>query len=111
MAKLLLSLPESHRSEIYIQNLIMSFKPGATQPVPSADAKEDMGKKLVEPLSERELEILTCLAEGLSNREIGQRLSISLPTVKTHTRNIYSKLGVNNRTRAVAQARTWGLLS
>ncbi len=110
MAKLLLGLPESHRSEPYIQKLISAYTVNEMQPALSADAKDGLGEKLVEALSERELEILACLAEGLTNREIGQRLSISLPTVKTHTRNIYGKLHVNNRTRAVAQARAWGLL-
>jgi LuxR family maltose regulon positive regulatory protein len=65
---------------------------------------------LVEPLTERELEVLQLLAEGLSNREIGQRLYISLPTVKSHTRNIYGKLGVHSREQAVVQARALGIL-
>ena len=65
---------------------------------------------LVEPLSERELEILQLIAEGLSNREIGQRLFLSLPTVKWHSSNIYGKLGVKNRTTAVAKARELDIL-
>ncbi len=66
---------------------------------------------LVEPLSERELEVLHLIAEGLTNRDIGERLYLSLNTVKVHTRNIYGKLGVNNRTQAVANARDLGLLA
>ena len=66
---------------------------------------------LVEPLTDREMEVLLCLAGGLSNAEIAQRLFISLPTVKSHTRNIYGKLGVHNRREAVAQARTLGILA
>ena len=65
---------------------------------------------LVEPLSERELEVLTLIAEGLSNREIAGRLLISLSTVKGHTANIYGKLGVHSRTQAAARARNLGLL-
>lgn len=65
---------------------------------------------LVEPLSERELEVLDLIAEGLSNQEIAQRLFLSVPTVKWHTTHIYGKLGVQNRTQAVAQARALGLL-
>ena len=65
---------------------------------------------LVEPLSDRELEVLHLLAKGLSNPEIGQRLFISLPTVKSHTRNIYGKLGVHSRKQAVVQARALGIL-
>ena len=66
---------------------------------------------LVEPLSPREIEVLELLASGLTNLEITQRLFISLPTVKSHARNIYGKLGVHNRTTAVNRARELGILS
>jgi class 3 adenylate cyclase/predicted ATPase/DNA-binding CsgD family transcriptional regulator len=66
---------------------------------------------LVEPLSARELEILHLLAEELTNREIAEQLYLSPNTVRVHTFHIYGKLGVNNRTRAVAQARSLGLLA
>jgi LuxR family maltose regulon positive regulatory protein len=65
---------------------------------------------LVEPLSEREIEVLQLIAEGLTNLEIAARLYLSLNTVKVHTRNIYGKLSVNNRTYAVARARALGIL-
>ena len=65
---------------------------------------------LVEPLTERELEVLQLLAKGLSNAEIGRRMFVSLPTVKSHTRNIYGKLGVHSREQAVAQAMALGIL-
>ncbi len=65
---------------------------------------------LVEPLSERELEVLQLIAAGLSNREIGQRLFIAPGTVKVHAANIYGKLGVHSRTQAVARANALGLL-
>jgi LuxR family maltose regulon positive regulatory protein len=64
---------------------------------------------LVEPLSDREIEVLQLIAEGLTNPEIATRLYLSLNTVKAHTRNIYGKLGVNNRTQAGARARTLGI--
>ena len=65
---------------------------------------------LIEPLSERELEVLGLVAQGLSNREIAKRLFITVGTVKTHAHNIYGKLGVNRRTEAVARARELGLV-
>jgi len=65
---------------------------------------------LIEPLSERELDVLRCLAAGLSNREITEKLFISLNTVKTHLKNINDKLNVHNRTQAVACARELGIL-
>ena len=68
-------------------------------------------ERLVEDLSVRELEVLQLIAEGLTNREIATRLFVSLNTVKAHTRNIYGKLGVHNRTQAVARARDLGILS
>jgi DNA-binding CsgD family transcriptional regulator len=66
--------------------------------------------ELIEPLSERELEVLALLAEGLTNREIASRLYLALNTVKAHTHNIYGKLDVHSRTQAVAQARALGVL-
>ena len=64
----------------------------------------------VEPLSKRELEVLQLIADGFTNQEIATRLHISQHTVKVHTRNIYSKLGVNNRTQAGVRAKTLGIL-
>jgi DNA-binding CsgD family transcriptional regulator len=63
-----------------------------------------------ETLTERELEVLLLLAEGLKNREIAGRLHVSLATVKTHVLHIYGKLGVRSRTAAVRQALACGLL-
>jgi LuxR family maltose regulon positive regulatory protein len=64
----------------------------------------------VEPLSDRELEVLRLIAEGLTNREIASRLFLAQSTVKVHTRNIYGKLDVHSRTQAVARARELGLM-
>ncbi len=69
----------------------------------------DIAHWLVEPLSERETEVLALVAEGLSNREVAERLVISIYTVKKHMENIHSKLYVSNRTEAVARARELGL--
>jgi LuxR family maltose regulon positive regulatory protein len=64
----------------------------------------------IEPLSNREIEVLEHLTRGLSYRQIAQKMVISLNTVKTHTGNIYSKLGVNNRTQAGIKAKALGLI-
>jgi LuxR family maltose regulon positive regulatory protein len=65
---------------------------------------------LIEPLSQRELEVLQLIAQGLSNQEIGEQLFLALDTVKGHNRRIYDKLQVQRRTEAVARARELGLL-
>jgi len=82
------------------------------EPEQTAPSKtQTLKQTLVEPLSERELEILELVAEGLTNREIASRLYLALNTVKAHTKNIYGKLGVHNRMQAAASARTLGLLT
>jgi LuxR family maltose regulon positive regulatory protein len=75
-------------------------------PRPTAPASQH----LVEPLSDRELEVLHLIAQGLSNREIGEKLFLAIITVKGHNRNIFRKLQVRRRTEAVARARELGLL-
>jgi LuxR family maltose regulon positive regulatory protein len=65
---------------------------------------------LVQPLSERELEVLGLLAAGRSNREIAEELVVALDTVKKHVSHVLDKLGAANRTQAVAHARELGLL-
>ncbi|MCV2353475.1 LuxR C-terminal-related transcriptional regulator [Paucibacter sp. B2R-40] len=65
---------------------------------------------LAEPLSQRELEVLTLIYKGLSNQEIGKQLFVSLSTVKWHNQNIFDKLDVQRRTEAVARAQALNLL-
>ena len=65
---------------------------------------------LIEPLSERELEILRLLHTDLDGPELARELTVSLNTIRTHTKNIYSKLGVNSRRAAVRRAAELGLL-
>jgi ATP/maltotriose-dependent transcriptional regulator MalT len=86
----------------FAHQLLGRFSPGRQAEKPSS---------LVEPLSERELEVLKLVAEGLSNQEIAARLYLSLRTIKFHTGNIYGKLGVKSRTEALSRARDLGLLS
>ena len=61
-------------------------------------------------LSKRELDVLQLMAEGLSNQEIAERLFVSLNTIKTHTSNLFEKLGVKRRTQAVEKAKRLSLI-
>ena len=88
----------------YAQELLTALETTTSSLIPPSS------QPLIEPLSERELEILALIAEGLSNREISQRLFITLSTVKGHNGNIFGKLQVKRRTEAVARARELGLI-
>jgi len=72
--------------------------------------KHDAGSRSDVLLSDREQDVLSLIAEGLSNQEIADRLVISLPTVKTHIGNIFNKLDVTSRTQALARASSLGLI-
>jgi LuxR family maltose regulon positive regulatory protein len=76
----------------------------------SSSAGSRGSQPLIEPLSQRELEVLRLIAEGLSNREISERLFVAVITVKGHNQRIFGKLQVQRRTEAVARARELGLL-
>jgi LuxR family maltose regulon positive regulatory protein len=94
----------------FVRQLLAAFPAADAAPTPSPTVPEAEAG-LVEPLSEREIEVLKFIAEGLTNQEVANRLYLSLHTVKVHARNIYAKLGVKNRTQAVAKGRALGLLS
>jgi LuxR family maltose regulon positive regulatory protein len=79
--------------------------------VTAAQEKASPASDLVEPLSQRELEVLHLIALGKTNRQIAQHLILASGTVKAHTSSIYRKLEVTNRTEAVARARQLGILS
>ena len=68
-------------------------------------------EQLINPLSPREIEVLELIETGMTNQEIAQELVISHHTVRTHTSNIYAKLGEKNRTRAIYRARALGILT
>jgi len=65
---------------------------------------------MVEPFTEREIQILTLMEQGCSNKDISEKLYITLDTVKWYNKRIYSKLGVQSRTQAIARARSMRLL-
>jgi LuxR family maltose regulon positive regulatory protein len=77
----------------------------------TAEGQAAVDQSLIEPLSERELEVLRLLESDLDGPEMARELTVSLNTVRTHTKNIYSKLGVNNRRAAVRRAIELDLLS
>jgi predicted ATPase/DNA-binding CsgD family transcriptional regulator len=75
-----------------------------------ADVQSQANLALVEPLTERELEVLELVAVGMTNRDIADHLVLSVGTIKVHTRHIYQKLGVSSRTQATAKAVELGLI-
>lgn len=75
-----------------------------------ADFVQDEAQMKKLGISPREYEVLQLMSEGLSNQEIGEKLFISLPTVKTHTTNLYMKLDVKRRTQAVQRAKEMRLI-
>jgi LuxR family maltose regulon positive regulatory protein len=98
---------EGHKPIGYADRLLAAFaQPMAVSPSTASHPQST----LVEPLSERELEVLKLLGTELSGPEIARKLNVSLNTVRTHTKNIYSKLGANNRRAAVRRAEELDLL-
>jgi LuxR family maltose regulon positive regulatory protein len=108
MAGLLYQALSRDLAPAYVQRLLAAFPVEEPEKIADQNTPET---DLIEPLSEREVEILQLIAEGLTNPEIAAQLYISLHTVKAHSRNIYGKLGVNNRIQAVTRARALGVLS
>jgi LuxR family maltose regulon positive regulatory protein len=108
MAQLLLEAGSQGVNLDYIGKLLAAFE----AEVQTSEDKPGLphAKLLIEQLSERELEVLQLIAQGLSNHVISERLFLALSTVKGHNRIIFDKLHVQNRTEAVARARELGLL-
>jgi LuxR family maltose regulon positive regulatory protein len=80
------------------------------QPQTSSTTPLHNPSDLIEPLTERELEILQLIAKGMTNQEIADHLVLTVGTVKTHNYNIYNKLGVKSRSRAIIRANELNLL-
>ncbi|MEO8315809.1 MAG: LuxR C-terminal-related transcriptional regulator [Pseudomonadota bacterium] len=106
MAQLLIGMRDAGGAlQEYIHSLLVAC--GAQ---PDALPSASYPQPLAEPLSQRELEVLRLVSQGLSNREISSRLVLALDTIKGHNRRIYEKLQVQRRTEAVARAHELGLL-
>jgi LuxR family maltose regulon positive regulatory protein len=111
MARLLTLAAERGMMPAYTGRLLTAL--AAEKPLrenASAESASALSRSLPEPLSQRELEVLTLVAQGLSNQEIGERLFLALDTIKGHNRRIFDKLQVKRRTEAIARARELNLL-
>ena len=106
MAELLREAAARKVAPDYVKKLLSAFDRSEAPPPPPTVAQP-----LIEPLSDRELDVLRLLADGQTNQEIALTLFISVNTVKTHLKNIYGKLGVNNRREATVQAKKLGLIT
>jgi LuxR family maltose regulon positive regulatory protein len=112
--------PEPHGAAIariagdYVRDLLDGFhqerEAGRSRVAEVSPLPSPLAQALVDPLTERELEVLQLLAEGLSNKKIAGRLVVAPSTVKQHLKNIYAKLDVHSRTQAVARGRELALL-
>jgi LuxR family transcriptional regulator, maltose regulon positive regulatory protein len=98
----------------YIDRLLAAFTRPASNPQSETSdlsrSIDNLKSTMVEPLSERELEVLRLLRTDLNGPQIARECMVSLSTVRTHTQNIYAKLGVNSRRAAVRRAEELDLL-
>lgn len=86
------------------------FMAAGEQYIPMELVRDKTGRRDDMPLSDKEMQVLGYLAEGLPNREIGNALNLAEPTIKMHVKSICKKLGVSNRTQAVIATRDLGLI-
>ncbi len=100
MAALLQEAHTRDRMPNYVKKLLAAFPDFGLQNQPPIKNPESKIQNLVEPLSEREREVLDLVAAGLSNQEIAARLIVGVSTVKKHINNIFGKLAVRSRTQA-----------
>jgi LuxR family maltose regulon positive regulatory protein len=116
MARLLREAAERGMAPTYVSNLLTAIEtqdqPDLPAPLGQAGGAPPTPptSPLIEPLTDRELEVLRLMAEGLTYNEIAGQILVSLNTVRTHVKNIYSKLLVHKRSQAIAKARELNLL-
>jgi LuxR family maltose regulon positive regulatory protein len=108
MVGLLESIARDRPDWAYARRVLDAARTG-TQPAPAPP--REATQPLVDPLSDRELDVLRLLASDLDGPGIARQLVVSLNTVRTHTKHIYTKLGVNSRRAAVRQAHQLNLLA
>jgi LuxR family maltose regulon positive regulatory protein len=94
--------------DVYLHHLLAAMRPIGSSAVSSKE--ELMRQEGLEPLTDRELQILRLLDKDLTNKEIARKLTVTSGTVKAHTNNLYRKLSVNNRRAAVTLSKALGLL-
>jgi ATP/maltotriose-dependent transcriptional regulator MalT len=93
-----------------LAELVLSAGPRDSEPAARSPLLLPAQPSLVEPLTQREFELLHLLAQGLSNQDIAETLIVSVGTVKAHNHSIFAKLGVTNRTQAVMRAQELHLI-
>jgi len=94
----------------YAGKLLAAFAASVPDAIPIDEERIVNKQNLVEPLSEREIEVLRLMAEGYKYKEIADRLFVSINTVRHHIRHVYDKLNVNNRIQAIGRAKELHLL-
>jgi LuxR family maltose regulon positive regulatory protein len=98
-------------SPAFVEKLLAAFPLTARHSTtPASIFRKQHSESLVEPLSDREIEVLRLVAAGLSDRQAAEELVVAVGTVKRHLNNAYGKLGVHSRTQALARAAELGLL-
>ena len=107
MARLLYQTLSDGMETDHVRRLLGAFPETEPAKTASPESQPDM----IEPLSEREIEVLQLIAEGMTNQEVADKLYLSVHTIKVHARNIYAKLGVKNRLQAAEKGKTLGILS
>jgi LuxR family maltose regulon positive regulatory protein len=110
MAELLLTAVAQNIAPDYVSKLLAGFPNDRHSPAQHDNDLAVNRQSLVEPLSEREIEVLHLMAEGYKYQQIAERLVISINTVRHHNRNIFGKLNVNSRMEAIDRAREMHLL-
>ena len=110
MAALLHEAAKDVSGSDYARRLLAVFPDQGVQGATRAVAAQGQPESMIEPLTDREMDVLELLGQRLSDKEIAQLLVVSPVTVKTHLRHLFAKLQVNTRRAAVARARSLGLL-